>query len=159
EQRRAVARDVHRLASWAAVARGATADGRPQPILATWRLAPRLRWAPRMARTWLCFIVAALATSFGCVGDDPGADDANADDTVDVNPPVIADNAQLAFHGRFGSPSIVRDGDVLHAYFAMQQFQGDPIHVAHARSNDGGETWLRLDDALPRLNVDAVKTG
>ena len=63
------------------------------------------------------------------------------------------------FHGRFGSPTIVRDGDVLHAYFPIQQFEGETVHVAHARSNDGGATWLRVGDALPELNQLALPDG
>jgi hypothetical protein len=66
---------------------------------------------------------------------------------------------RAAFHGRFGSPSIVRDGDALHAYFAIQQFDGDTVHVAHARSDDDGAHWLRIGDALPRLGPAAVATG
>src|SRR5690349_6647886 len=113
-----------------------------------------------MSRTWTCcFLAAALATAAGCVADDSVADDANGDDATTDELPIISDTALLAFHGRFGSPSIVRDGDALHAYFAMQQFAGDPVHVAHARSDDGGDTWLRVSDALPRLNREAVQTG
>ena len=33
---------------------------------------------------------------------------------------------------------------------------GETEHVAHARSDDGGTTWLRVGDALPSLNSDAV---
>ena len=63
------------------------------------------------------------------------------------------------FHGRFGSPSIVRDGDTLHAYFAIQKYDGQIEHVAHARSDDGGKTWLRIGDALPELSAQAVGSG
>lgn len=55
------------------------------------------------------------------------------------------------FHGRFGSPTIVRDHDTLHAYFAIQQFEGDVVHVTHARSDDEGKTWVRVGEALPQL--------
>jgi len=69
--------------------------------------------------------------------------------------------ALAPFHGRFGSPSIVHDRDTgtLHAYFPIQAFKGDTVHVAHARSMDGGETWDRVGDALPKLGKLAVDSG
>ncbi len=80
----------------------------------------------------------------------------------DAEPSEVVLDSELAlpmFHGRFGSPTIVRDGDQLHAYFAIQAFQGETQHVAHARSDDGGAHWLRIGDALPRLNDLAVQSG
>lgn len=73
-----------------------------------------------------------------------------------------ADEAELnlpAFHGRFGSPTIVRDDDVLHAYFPMQRFAGKDVHVTHARSLDFGATWDRVGEALPKLNKLAKPDG
>ena len=67
--------------------------------------------------------------------------------------------ARPPFHGRFGSPTIVRDGDRLHAYFALQAFEGDRVNVTHARSDDNGKTWLRIGEAVPRLNKLAVSDG
>ena len=62
----------------------------------------------RMLRIALCCLV-ALA---GCVGDD------ESDRRL-----ARRDGLSLPdFHGRFGSPSIVRDGDTLHAYFAIQAY-------------------------------------
>lgn len=79
----------------------------------------------------------------------------------DLDSPVLIDSERSLplFHGRFGSPTIVRDDDALHAYFAIQSFAGETVHVAHARSDDGGETWKRVGDALPRLNDLAVQSG
>jgi arabinan endo-1,5-alpha-L-arabinosidase len=82
------------------------------------------------------------------------------EDSSDVG--VIDAPATQPFHGRFGSPSIVRDGGRLHAYFPIQGFAGKTIHVAHARSDDGGAHWFRVGDdgeALPHLNKLAVPGG
>lgn len=100
--------------------------------------------------------VVSLSLAVGCVAQ--GDDD---DDAADAVPDTALDSlAQLPqFHGRFGSPSIVRDDDELQAYFAIQSFDGKTEHVAHARSADGGKTWLRVGDALPRLNREADEGG
>jgi len=115
-----------------------------------------------MTRSSIGFVLACATMAFGCVSDpgDPGdpGDDGGDDGAADELP-EISENALLAFHGRFGSPTIVRDGDQLHAYFAIQSFHGETVHVAHARSDDGGEHWLRIGDALPELNQLAVQTG
>ena len=108
-----------------------------------------------MASALLCMrrmikIAACCVLLFGCVAE------------VDEPVPDTAVDGLMAlpeFHGRFGSPSIVRDGDALHAYFAIQKFDGETEHVAHARSDDGGKTWLRVGDALPKLNDEAVASG
>jgi hypothetical protein len=63
------------------------------------------------------------------------------------------------FHGRFGSPTIVRDKDTLHAYFAIQKFDQQTVHVTHAKSDDDGKTWVRVGEALPHLNKLAVESG
>jgi len=81
----------------------------------------------------------------GCIAGDP--------------PTGEADSELSQFHGRFGSPSIVVDGDHLHAYFPIQKDNGQRVNVAHARSDDGGVTWLDVGDALPRLSKDADPTG
>lgn len=61
------------------------------------------------------------------------------------------------FHGRFGSPTIAKDdNDTLHAYFPIQAHKGDRVNVTHARSHDGGVTWQRVGEALPKLGP-AVK--
>ena len=96
-------------------------------------------------RTFALLVLAFTITA--CVA--PGEEDGIVDGEVALQP----------FHGRFGSPSIVRDGDVLHAYLPIQQFDGETVHVAHARSNDGGATWLRVGDALPELNQLAKQDG
>src|SRR5512138_2736148 len=78
----------------------------------------------------------------------------------DVDDDSLVETISLPeFHGRFGSPTIVRDGDALHAYFAIQAYEGETVHVTHARSDDGGATWLRVGEALPRLNTDALQSG
>lgn len=102
----------------------------------------------RMLKTVAC----SLLLVAGCVAQD--VDDEPISDTA-----IDGLSALPEFHGRFGSPSIVRDGDTLHAYFAIQSFQGETEHVAHARSDDGGKTWLRVGDALPKLNVEADANG
>jgi hypothetical protein len=96
-------------------------------------------------------IAACLLALVGCID---GGDDADpAEDS-------LVETASLPeFHGRFGSPTIVRDGDALHAYFAIQSYAHETVHVAHARSDDGGTTWFRIGDALPRLNTTALATG
>jgi len=91
----------------------------------------------------LCLLLA------GCVDDDEPVLDTSVD----------ALSKLPEFHGRFGSPTILRDADALHAYFAIQRFAGETVHVAHARSDDDGKTWLRVGDALPHLNKEAVATG
>jgi hypothetical protein len=97
-----------------------------------------------MLRTAACCLL-ALA---GCIDDAEPADDS------------IVDTVSLPeFHGRFGSPTIVRDGDTLHAYFAIQSYDHERVNVTHARSDDNGATWLRVGDALPRLDSDALATG
>jgi Glycosyl hydrolases family 43 len=63
------------------------------------------------------------------------------------------------FHGRFGSPTIVRDDSVLHAYFPRQRQGGKDVHVAHARSLDGGASWDFVGDAVPKLNKLAKQDG
>lgn len=94
-------------------------------------------------------VACCLLVLVGCV--DFGGDDSIGDAETDLALPE--------FHGRFGSPSIVRDGNRLHAYFAIQNYEGKTVHVAHARSNDGGETWLRVGDALPHLGARAKQNG
>lgn len=84
-----------------------------------------------------------------------GADPGDAGDPGDGGD---GDSALPDFHGRFGSPSIVRDGARLHAFFPIQGYQGTTVHVAHARSDDDGATWQRVGDALPRLGP-GVKPG
>lgn len=101
-----------------------------------------------MTRTLACSLLLFLG---GCVA--PDADEPIADSAVDGL------SALPEFHGRFGSPSIVRDGDRLHAYFAIQRVDGAIEHVAHARSDDGGKSWLSVGDALPRLGDAAVANG
>ena len=88
-----------------------------------------------------CILLVAAA---GCIG---------AADTSD------SESALTEFHGRFGSPTIVRDGSTLHAYFPKQQVAGQPVHVAHARSDDDGVTWQYIGDALPELSPQAVPDG
>jgi hypothetical protein len=96
-----------------------------------------------MLRTLTCVV---LALTSACLGDD--------------SEDITENEAALPpFHGRFGSPTIVRDGDTLHAYFAIQAFQGETVHVAHAKSTDDGEHWLRVGDALPKLNKQAKPDG
>jgi len=95
------------------------------------------------------FVLAAFVAAAGCeVGDEP-----------DSLTTVESALSLPLFHGRFGSPTIVRDGNQLHAYFAIQKFDGDTIHVTHARSDDDGKTWLRVGEALPHLNKLAVQNG
>jgi hypothetical protein len=89
-------------------------------------------------------ILAGLAAGCAMEDDPPTADD------------IESQLSLQEFHGRFGSPTIARDGDTLHAYFAIQSFEGHTVHVAHARSNDDGKTWLRVGDALPKLNKRAA---
>jgi len=86
----------------------------------------------------------------GCVDDDQA-------EPVDDS---LVDTISLPeFHGRFGSPTIVRDGDTLHAYFAIQSYDHERVNVTHARSDDGGATWLRVGEALPNLNDTALASG
>src|SRR6185312_14379019 len=103
-------------------------------------MAPALLCTGRMSKIAACCLLLVA----GCVADE--AEDEVADTAVDGL------MALPEFHGRFGSPSIVRDGDVLHAYFAIQRVAGETEHVAHARSDDGGKTWLSVGDALPWLS-------
>ncbi|MEO8702106.1 MAG: family 43 glycosylhydrolase [Kofleriaceae bacterium] len=91
-------------------------------------------------------LLAAVLTT-GCISDEDG----ESEDTGDVT--------LSPFHGRFGAPSIVKDGDTLHAYFPIQQHAGDPVHVTHARSTDDGAHWDRVGEALPRLNQLAMQSG
>jgi len=70
-----------------------------------------------------------------------------------------ADDSITAFHGRFGSPTIVNSGGALHAYFPIQDDNGKRVNVAHARSEDDGVTWLDEGDALPKLSREADPTG
>lgn len=100
----------------------------------------------------LALLGMVLAT--GCVSD--AADD--GDDLV-TDTAVDGLSRLPEFHGRFGSPTIVKDGDSLHAYFAIQRFAGQTEHVAHARSDDNGKTWLRIGDALPHVGTAAVADG
>src|ERR1044071_1859561 len=93
---------------------------------------PRIAMRARMHR----YVLLALVLASGCATDDDSLYD--SEDGFTLQP----------FHGRFGSPSIVRDGDTLHAYFPIQRFEGDTVHVAHARSADGGAHWGRVGDAL-----------
>jgi hypothetical protein len=86
-------------------------------------------------------------------GDDASDGDDTGDDSGDDGGSALPD-----FHGRFGSPSIVRDTARLHAFFPIQGYQGRTVHVAHARSDDDGATWQRVGDALPRLGP-GVKPG
>lgn len=95
-------------------------------------------------------IAALAASTTGCWTEDE-----DEDSLVTIE----SEAALPLFHGRFGSPTIVRDGDRLHAYFAIQAFQGETVHVTHARSDDRGKTWLRIGDALPQLNQLAVPNG
>jgi hypothetical protein len=111
-------------------------------------LAPSLPLAPAMKSAAVAFAV--IATFAGC-----SIEEDEDDGLVELD----SELALQQFHGRFGSPSIVRDGDDLHAYFAIQAFEGETVHVAHARSDDGGAHWLRIGDALPRLNEQAVQSG
>ena len=111
-------------------------------------MASPLLWLGGMFKTACCLLLVV-----GCVAQDEDTGPSVDDSAVD------ALSALPEFHGRFGSPSIVRDGDTLHAYFAIQKFDGQTEHVAHARSDDGGKTWLRVGDALPSLNSDAVASG
>lgn len=93
-------------------------------------------------------IAACLVALAGCL-DDSEVDDDSLVDTISLP----------EFHGRFGSPTIVRDKGTLHAYFAIQAYQGDRVNITHARSDDGGATWLRVGEALPQLNTGALATG
>jgi Glycosyl hydrolases family 43 len=86
-----------------------------------------------------------LTTSCGTEDESEGVDDGE----LELEP----------FHGRFGSPSIVRDGDMLHAYFPVQSHEGKRIHVTHARSTDDGAHWDRVGEALPTLSDLAVPDG
>lgn len=97
----------------------------------------------------IALAVALASVVVGCTFEE----DEDSETVVD------SELALPLFHGRFGSPSIVRDGDALHAYFAMQAFAGETVHVAHARSDDGGATWKRVGDALPELNDLARQNG
>ncbi len=126
------------------MAAGVTPGPRRKRDIGDLALAPSLPFPRRMLK--LALAITVIVTATGCL--DP------EDESVDENGVALE-----PFHGRFGSPTIVRDGDVLHAYFAIQQFQGETVHVAHARSNDDGKTWLRVGDALPRLNDLAVQNG
>jgi hypothetical protein len=112
-------------------------------------VASALLWNARMLKTVACCLLLAA----GCLAEESDEDELVTDVAIDGL------SALPEFHGRFGSPSIVRDGDKLHAYFAIQSFQGDVQHVAHARSDDGGKTWLRVGDALPALGDAAVGNG
>lgn len=122
-------------------------------------------------------IAVALAVLVGCVGttdgdneDLGGGDDSTIGDpdTGLTDPGTGLDTSGSdgegsasnlpEFHGRCGSPSIVRAGARLHAFFPIQGFQGHTVHVAHARSEDDGKTWLRVGDALPQLGP-GVKPG
>ncbi|HEY5936737.1 MAG TPA: family 43 glycosylhydrolase [Kofleriaceae bacterium] len=94
-----------------------------------------------------------LVAAAACATPDDPMNDVTDDDLL------LATDAKRPFHGRFGSPTIVRDGDKLHAYFAIQAFEGERVNVTHARSDDNGKTWLRIGEALPRLNQLAVQTG
>ncbi len=93
-------------------------------------------------------IAACLVALVGCIDDADVADDS-----------LVETISLPEFHGRFGSPTIVKDGTTLHAYFAIQAYQGETVHVTHARSTDGGATWLRVGEALPQLNAGALQTG
>ena len=99
----------------------------------------------------VAFLAALAASATGCIDDEYEDEDSLVTIESEASLPL--------FHGRFGSPSIVRDGDRLHAYFAKQAYQNETVHVAHARSDDGGKTWLRVGDALPQLNQLAVPNG
>ena len=96
-------------------------------------------------------VACTLLLLVGCVASEE-------DDTI-PDTAIEGLSSLPEFHGRFGSPSIVRDGDTLHAYFAIQHYEGETVHVAHARSDDGGKTWLRVGDALPKLGDAAVASG
>ena len=103
-----------------------------------------------MKKTIACSLLLVLG---GCGVADDGVEEPVVDSAVDGL------SALPEFHGRFGSPSIVRDGDTLHAYFAIQRVDGATEHVAHARSADGGKSWLSVGDALPVLGAEAVPSG
>src|SRR5687767_9829810 len=105
-------------------------------------VAPALQRAAQMTR---CFALCLIAAATACTGP--------ADEELAVEDLLLSADARPPFHGRFGSPTIVRDGDKLHAYFAIQTFEGERVNVTHARSDDNGRTWLRIGEALPRLNA------
>ena len=103
-----------------------------------------------MTKRIACSLLLCLG---GCVAPNDNLDEPVLDTAVDTL------SSLPEFHGRFGSPSIVRDGDVLHAYFAIQKVGGVTEHVANARSDDGGKNWLSVGDALPKLGAEADPNG
>lgn len=103
-----------------------------------------------------CAILALVVTA-ACASPDLDEVDVDTDAADELDMAEAARPPQ--FHGRFGSPTIVRDGDKLHAYFAIQRHEGERVNVTHARSDDDGQTWIRIGDALPELGQGAVADG
>lgn len=94
----------------------------------------------------------SLALLSACSGTDDAMDTGSTGDSADEV--AVSGKSGPGFLGAFASPTIVREGNRYHGYFAMETIDGKKYNVPHTVFDDKGN-FTKPHEALPRLGKHA----
>lgn len=109
---------------------------------------------PRMLAALLMAGSACASPGGGSQTIDPTAPDAGVADGQGTDPDGAVTTPPKGYIGAYKSPTIARDGDTYHAYFAGDTVAGAHRNIPHATFTADGN-WSFVGDALPHLGTDA----